>query len=100
MPQYTKAERLSKVAEILKCKNGTPRDYGDGTGRQSARVEQMTVENLKMMKSVQGTLIVNKVTPATPVKTKIMTVKLRPSQIAFKSTEMKVVEKKKSTISQ
>ena len=60
----------------------------------------MTVENLKMMKSVQGTLIVNKVTPATPVKTKIMTVKLRPSQIAFKSTEMKVVEKKKSTLSQ
>lgn len=80
--------RMEQVAEILKCKNGTPRDYGDGKGRTSARVERVTVEKIKMMKAVKGELV----NPA-----KLMTVKLKPSQIAFKSTEVKtVVQKHKS----
>ena len=86
----TTPRQLAGIADILKCKSGTPRDYGDGTGRQSARVETVTVEKIKLMKPVQGTLV--KVAPA--MKGKLLTVKLKPSQIAFKSTEMKVVHTK------
>ena len=98
-----KDPRLANVAKILEKKRTMDSDHKPvmGLGMSGSQLslksggtaasnapntgEKIAIDKLKRAVMQGGT--------AAPIKPKVMTVKLKPSQIAFKSTEMKQVKK-------
>ena len=95
-----KDKRLAAVAQILEK---TKKISGDGSGVihrpvisgigglgsvSTSTGEKLSIEKIK--RPVAAALAGNS---GAPVKAKLMTVKLKPSQVAFKSTETKEIKK-------